>query len=107
FVSLESRAYSRNRHAFPARRSSDLAVQLAVHALELALDAGEPAVQAVQAAGEALEAAVEVALEAVEAVAEPAQAVLEPAGDGGQDRKSTRLNSSHVKISYSVFCLKK
>src|SRR5690606_41685012 len=24
-----------------------------------------------------------------------------------QDRKSTRLNSSHVKISYAVFCLKK
>src|SRR5690606_41850802 len=34
------------------------------------------------------------------------------AGPGGsvwrpQDRKSTRLNSSHVKISYAVFCLKK
>src|SRR5207249_8684736 len=27
--------------------------------------------------------------------------------DGGQDRKSTRLNSSHVSISYAVFCLKK
>src|SRR5690606_41643730 len=26
---------------------------------------------------------------------------------GSQDRKSTRLNSSHVKISYAVFCLKK
>src|SRR5690606_41226185 len=26
---------------------------------------------------------------------------------GGEDRKSTRLNSSHVKISYAVFCLKK
>src|SRR5690606_40124095 len=26
--------------------------------------------------------------------------------DGAQDRKSTRLNSSHVKISYAVFCLK-
>src|SRR5690606_39624158 len=26
---------------------------------------------------------------------------------GGIDRKSTRLNSSHVKISYAVFCLKK
>src|SRR5690606_41047850 len=26
---------------------------------------------------------------------------------GRQDRKSTRLNSSHVKISYAVFCLKK
>src|SRR5215469_17466152 len=25
----------------------------------------------------------------------------------GPDRKSTRLNSSHVEISYAVFCLKK
>src|SRR5437773_6520498 len=30
-------------------------------------------------------------------------------GDGGKpgDRKSTRLNSSHITISYAVFCLKK
>src|SRR5690606_39924499 len=28
-------------------------------------------------------------------------------GGGPGDRKSTRLNSSHVKISYAVFCLKK
>src|SRR5258708_15763677 len=27
--------------------------------------------------------------------------------DTGQDRKSTRLNSSHQIISYAVFCLKK
>src|SRR5690606_40367946 len=27
--------------------------------------------------------------------------------DIAEDRKSTRLNSSHVKISYAVFCLKK
>src|SRR2546422_8508739 len=27
--------------------------------------------------------------------------------DGGGDRKSTRLNSSHGYISYAVFCLKK
>src|SRR5690606_39984607 len=27
--------------------------------------------------------------------------------DDPEDRKSTRLNSSHVKISYAVFCLKK
>src|SRR5690554_7400091 len=26
---------------------------------------------------------------------------------GQEDRKSTRLNSSHVRISYAVFCLKK
>src|SRR5207253_9314052 len=28
-------------------------------------------------------------------------------GAGERDRKSTRLNSSHVAISYAVFCLKK
>src|SRR5207249_11612528 len=28
-------------------------------------------------------------------------------GTPGRDRKSTRLNSSHVSISYAVFCLKK
>src|SRR5690242_21227755 len=27
--------------------------------------------------------------------------------DSQQDRKSTRLNSSHMSISYAVFCLKK
>src|SRR5690349_23076878 len=31
---------------------------------------------------------------------------VEPAAVRG-DRKSTRLNSSHVEISYAVFCLKK
>src|SRR5690606_41954915 len=30
-----------------------------------------------------------------------------PRAPVGTDRKSTRLNSSHVKISYAVFCLKK
>src|SRR5690625_5936654 len=30
-----------------------------------------------------------------------------PVGVGHGDRKSTRLNSSHVAISYAVFCLKK
>src|SRR5256885_3907708 len=28
-------------------------------------------------------------------------------GEGKKDRKSTRLNSSHLVISYAVFCLKK
>src|SRR2546426_7368944 len=41
------------------------------------------------------------------------RAGLTPARDqsrrppGGRDRKSTRLNSSHLVISYAVFCLKK
>src|SRR6266496_6316081 len=38
--------------------------------------------------------------------------IPEDAVEGGaiaapEDRKSTRLNSSHVEISYAVFCLKK
>src|SRR6266508_5589006 len=49
--------------------------------------------------------------------APPAVATPPPPGSGGapraprrcdrRDRKSTRLNSSHVAISYAVFCLKK
>src|SRR5690349_22479845 len=35
-------------------------------------------------------------------VAEPGES-----DEPGRDRKSTRLNSSHVEISYAVFCLKK
>src|SRR3989442_11652714 len=43
---------------------------------------------------------------------EPVEAGGLPGGRGGGrqapgDRKSTRLNSSHVRISYAVFCLKK
>src|SRR5690606_40385610 len=40
---------------------------------------------------------------------DPPAAVARMAGlvERTGDRKSTRLNSSHVKISYAVFCLKK
>src|SRR5690606_40930655 len=38
---------------------------------------------------------------------EPARPFARRLGAGARDRKSTRLNSSHVKISYAVFCLKK
>src|SRR5205085_3844643 len=47
-------------------------------------------------------------------IARPVGAELEAHGDARhdahgerQDRKSTRLNSSHSQISYAVFCLKK
>src|SRR3712207_7594880 len=33
--------------------------------------------------------------------------LLRVGGVGVEDRKSTRLNSSHANISYAVFCLKK
>src|SRR3712207_7629759 len=41
---------------------------------------------------------------------DPKDPVRTPRGlntDNPQDRKSTRLNSSHANISYAVFCLKK
>src|SRR3712207_8493373 len=54
---------------------------------------------------------------AADAVVRPVDAVAGPPGEGHaglqgsvqhrQDRKSTRLNSSHANISYAVFCLKK
>src|SRR5256885_7063731 len=36
-----------------------------------------------------------------------ARPALRPRAPGDRDRKSTRLNSSHLVISYAVFCLKK
>src|SRR5688572_31077103 len=43
---------------------------------------------------------------------EPGRYLVVAKGEGawqrhGEDRKSTRLNSSHSQISYAVFCLKK
>src|SRR5262245_66151462 len=44
---------------------------------------------------------------AVASTIEPSRALCSSAASGGTDRKSTRLNSSHLGISYAVFCLKK
>src|SRR2546428_7219962 len=41
------------------------------------------------------------------AAANPERVAVEFAFTDHQDRKSTRLNSSHDQISYAVFCLKK
>src|SRR5436305_4973348 len=44
---------------------------------------------------------------AIPAWREKERASDESCSRGRTDRKSTRLNSSHVRISYAVFCLKK
>src|SRR5262245_64218755 len=41
------------------------------------------------------------------AAVSPARSGAERRAERGVDRKSTRLNSSHLGISYAVFCLKK
>src|SRR5690606_40591042 len=56
---------------------------------------------------EALELAVTSLLPIVIFPLSNAAPIAEVTSAYGQDRKSTRLNSSHVKTSYAVFCLKK
>src|SRR5690349_23806395 len=76
----------RDLHSFPTRRSSDLAKAGRTSPLfELT-----PLLEAPR-----------------RAVILYAEANCSPRGLEQRDRKSTRLNSSHVEISYAVFCLKK
>src|SRR5690606_41858492 len=79
---FESSGAPRHLHSFPTRRSSDL-VPFA-HAQQLSPPGVFCGLLYQEGRGSAYALA---------------ESVL--------DRKSTRLNSSHVKISYAVFCLKK
>src|SRR5690606_42008678 len=88
----------RSPHSFPTRRSSDLLHDVAVGHLGVSARL-QPLRHTVAArdrdAGRRHERGDRVRLQ-------------RPRGlQGSPDRKSTRLNSSHVKISYAVFCLKK
>src|SRR5699024_11982721 len=82
-------------HSFPTRRSSDLE-----RIRELSMEAG----RTVKVEGKdnnlleliAADSSFNLTLEDLKNAMEPSR-----------DRKSTRLNSSHVSISYAVFCLKK
>src|SRR5207245_10399407 len=97
----------RPRHSFPTRRSSDLLGNLgdrrSVEPLARALaDDPEPLVRghAAWALGRIGGDAARLALGAA-AGRETSKEVMTEI----QDRKSTRLNSSHGSISYAVFCL--
>src|SRR3712207_8377257 len=71
----------------------------------LALDAAaESEARQAMAAARIREEELQAALAKAEA---DAAAARDAASASSQDRKSTRLNSSHANISYAVFCLKK
>src|SRR5690606_41591835 len=78
-------------HSFPTRRSSDLSAQPACQPFPF-----------VPQEGRAFNGSVK-QVECRPQAAQPDAHLVHAFGD----RKSTRLNSSHVKISYAVFCLKK
>src|SRR5205814_10286193 len=87
-------AHHRDLHSFPTRRSSDLRVVLRV------LGHAELRGQVDQLADEGEDVLGRQHAHVLGHVdAEPLVELV--------DRKSTRLNSSHLGISYAVFCLKK
>src|SRR5699024_12650506 len=100
-ISFKQHRHHIHLHSFPTRRSSDLstmkkvvkkmddiynvndgkALPLMKHEIQERIDTNQPV--------------------------KPLEIVKKVLESDGQDRKSTRLNSSHVSISYAVFCLKK
>src|SRR5207253_3290682 len=101
-VSYLSRAH-RDLHSFPTRRSSDLVVSQAVRELGDRVGGGGGDQVDVGPRDELEVAGRLVRRGCLVGKRAPSGVTLELAGD----RKSTRLNSSHVAISYAVFCLKK
>src|SRR5690606_41848669 len=99
-----SSSITRELHSFPTRRSSDLSETMAPTHTNPMYRAKR---QCLGLPTFGTDAAI-IDPETLEAV--PQGEVGEIIVHGPQvmiDRKSTRLNSSHVKISYAVFCLKK
>src|SRR5690606_39508511 len=93
--SFSSDAATPALHSFPTRRSSDLRERFARCGSKAAKPPGLYVT---------IDQSEQTALSEYPAcTAQPHQ----PDAQTIRDRKSTRLNSSHVKISYAVFCLKK
>src|SRR5690606_41729579 len=90
--SIHVSVHHRDLHSFPTRRSSDLNAK----SVFLVDKNG----QLIASSG---------ATDHIDTTSLASLTAGNIAATGGlaRDRKSTRLNSSHVKISYAVFCLKK
>src|SRR5690606_39532495 len=103
YLFLHSYARHRVLHSFPTRRSSDLSAHCRRRSLRRARTRRSP-----QRGRDTRETTPTSARRrpSPDRCARRGPAP-ESASDERADRKSTRLNSSHVKISYAVFCLKK
>src|SRR5207253_8481850 len=97
----------RDLHSFPTRRSSDLGQMPELEAgafARLFVTLLDGVVEAPGSANDG-ECSVALAVHLIEPARLEARRHQEQIGSR-LDRKSTRLNSSHVAISYAVFCLK-
>src|SRR5947209_10100203 len=96
--------HHRDLHSFPTRRSSDLNANWLFQCLRCSLNlfdrASPPVIKVLRGSGNGCN---------FSTIASPPlqQDSKVPATREREDRKSTRLNSSHANISYAVFCLKK
>src|SRR5690606_40034711 len=93
--------------AFPTRRSSDLAQEPSLeHLVGARADARDERAGVERRLLHLVVVVLRVAVQLELAHLDEGEVAVGP-NLGEVDRKSTRLNSSHVKISYAVFCLKK
>src|SRR5207253_10801862 len=103
---FEPHTLYRDLHSFPTRRSSDLDEQTLAQGGRLAglFGLGEP-----RGVPGGFDDGREIFYGKRSGMADLGSfgGVVDRGGHAAEDRKSTRLNSSHVAISYAVFCLKK
>src|SRR5690606_41046204 len=105
FLSRTSAGH-RYPHSFPTRRSSDLIAPASY--LNDTLEEGLLFAQDLAESGNVAQAVpIAATLYTYAAIVSSGIKAEKTSFNYNQDRKSTRLNSSHVKISYAVFCLKK
>src|SRR5690606_41753515 len=105
-ISLTLYADPRDLHSFPTRRSSDLTGSQELFTSLVLLPCYQWHRRIVVPQGHPLANESKVTIEMLGKYPIVTY-VFGFSGPSSLDRKSTRLNSSHVKISYAVFCLKK
>src|SRR5690606_41934638 len=94
-------------HSFPTRRSSDLFIDFGLVKAGSVTSSSAAGAGSFSAAVMRADHAASVVGRLVKSLRMPSRSQRPMTLVRGRDRKSTRLNSSHVKISYAVFCLKK
>src|SRR5205807_8242317 len=105
FFLLSSHRPLRHLHSFPTRRSSDLAA--APPHSQSTLSGFPPEECPRPAKRPSSQASSPHAFSPASRAPNHCRRPTSRRRDGREDRKSTRLNSSHLVISYAVFCLKK